>query len=399
MKTAGAHPAAEPSLAAFEDELAERRRRAVELRATGLSFAKIGAEMGVSHETARRWVHDSGVVERCASCGEPMARATSERVCDKCTRPLRRYRKARGMTQLELANRVGCRPNTISELELPTGLCYHPALKLAERIAAVLDADVVDLFPDLQITSAEAGTLLRMTLRDVTRLCTDGELPASREGHWWRLDYAAVLQLAAEREERRRNWISFHAIERKYGVPWWVLRQWQEAGTIDVIVGDRRGTNLVELDKVEAVLAEARRQRRRVRCPYCRKPVKLGRKAHAQCLGALGSRNYWLDPDESAERRRAHGEKMREIVRAAWRSPRRVYQGVLKTRAAKSRWSGRWSPSSGRPRGYTDEQAEKVRQLRTTLTGRRGSIRAIARQLDLTKWQVESILASNCPET
>ena len=53
------------------------------------------------------------------------------------------YRSKRGMTQEELANRVGVRRETISRLEKGQ---YNPSLKLAMDIAAVFSLPVESLF-------------------------------------------------------------------------------------------------------------------------------------------------------------------------------------------------------------------------------------------------------------
>ena len=53
------------------------------------------------------------------------------------------YRRRKGISQQELADRVGCRRETIGKLENGK---YNPSLKLALDVAAVLDASVYDLF-------------------------------------------------------------------------------------------------------------------------------------------------------------------------------------------------------------------------------------------------------------
>jgi hypothetical protein len=76
---------------------------------------------------------------------------------------------------------------------------------------------------------------------------------------------------------------------------------------------------------------------------------------------------------------------------------------------ARQRWRGRWGgrkqpgPGArprGRPRGYTDEQKRRVLELRGLHpspdghNGRPLSLRAIARVVDLSKRQVEGIVAA-----
>ena len=56
---------------------------------------------------------------------------------------MREYRKRAGISQQELADRVGCRRETIGKLEAGK---YNPSLKLAMDVARELDATVYDLF-------------------------------------------------------------------------------------------------------------------------------------------------------------------------------------------------------------------------------------------------------------
>lgn len=53
------------------------------------------------------------------------------------------FRKRKGITQTELAERCGCRRETIGKLEAGK---YNPSLKLAMDVARELDATVYDLF-------------------------------------------------------------------------------------------------------------------------------------------------------------------------------------------------------------------------------------------------------------
>jgi transcriptional regulator with XRE-family HTH domain len=254
----------------------------------------------------------------CERCGRAFQRQTCERICSSCCEPLRRLRQRAKLTQHELAGRVGCRRNAIADLERDR---FHPHLKLAERIAGELGVDVREAFPRLQITKGEAARLLGETGRDVKRLCDEKQLPANCEKSWHRLEYAAVRRLAEEREELRREWISFHAAEREYPLPWWLLRKLEAAGKFgdDVRIGDGRtarlGTRLVRRSRLESVHQELVENHEHVECPYCGKRPELGRQAHAECRGPLGSKQYWVhaDPQTRQDRRRKHSE----VVRAA----------------------------------------------------------------------------------
>ena len=53
------------------------------------------------------------------------------------------YRKGKGLSQQELADRVGCRRETLGKLEKGR---YNPSLKLAMDIADELEVSVYDLF-------------------------------------------------------------------------------------------------------------------------------------------------------------------------------------------------------------------------------------------------------------
>ena len=59
------------------------------------------------------------------------------------TTKMREYRMRKKMSQAELAERVGCRRETIGKLENGK---YNPSLKLALDVARELDASVYDLF-------------------------------------------------------------------------------------------------------------------------------------------------------------------------------------------------------------------------------------------------------------
>lgn len=59
------------------------------------------------------------------------------------TTKMKEYRKRVGITQIELAKRVGCRRETIGKLEAGK---YNPSLRLAMNVAHELDASVYDLF-------------------------------------------------------------------------------------------------------------------------------------------------------------------------------------------------------------------------------------------------------------
>ncbi len=340
---------------------------------------------------------ESGADAVCERCGAPFERRTSERLCPACCAPLRGLRQRAGLTQVELASRVGCSDVAIRQLE--RGL-YHPALALAERIARELSVKVLDVFPQLAVTQAEARRLLQMGSRRVVELCRDGTLPCVADGHWHRIDYAAALRRAAERAELRTAWISFRAAELEYHVPWWLLAILEQAGELNVRRDGRR--RMVRRAELDAVLTELRAKRRHVRCPHCGRWVKLGRLVHARCLGPLGSRAYWIecDPDERQARQRAHGARMRRALRQPTRDVGRWYQNrygrELRGRA-RQRLVGRISGSlGGRKRAAAvdptyEQKAAEARRLRTA--NPRLGTPEIARRTGLSRWQVRRILS------
>lgn len=59
------------------------------------------------------------------------------------TTSIKERRRELGMSQAELAKAVGCRRETIGNLEIGR---YNPSLKLAYDISVVLGASIYDLF-------------------------------------------------------------------------------------------------------------------------------------------------------------------------------------------------------------------------------------------------------------
>ena len=59
------------------------------------------------------------------------------------TTKMREYRKRVGITQIELAKRVGCRRETIGKLEAGK---YNPSLRLAMDVAKELGVSIYDIF-------------------------------------------------------------------------------------------------------------------------------------------------------------------------------------------------------------------------------------------------------------
>ena len=246
------------------------------------------------------------------------------------------FRKKAGPTQVALATRVSCRANTIRELEHDQ---YQPALALAEAMSRELGVDLLTLFPSLKVTKEEAEKVLRIGSRTLKRLCANGQLPCDDDAYWHRIDYAAVLRLETDRERLAQEWISLHAATRETGLPWWVLRQLERAGAFgdDVMIVRAEGGRPVHYVKrltPEAVHRELIANYRRVRCPRCKLPVKLGRTAHARCPGPLGSRAYWkigADAATRAERSSEHSRRVRSGLRRTERTVANVARWYVKS--------------------------------------------------------------------
>jgi DNA-binding XRE family transcriptional regulator len=343
----------------------------------------------------------------CDNCRAALDRRTSERLCENCLAPLRRLRRRAGLTQAELARRVGCRPHTIHELEHDR---YHPALALAQAIAKELSVDVLETFPSLEITKVEAQKFLNKTWRSIDKLCESGELPCDSDGHWHRIPFRAVLEFRQELDEFRHDWISFNAAERESGLPRWILHRLSDEGAfggdVKVVNGESgRPINYVRRSTLEAARQELLANYRRVRCPRCKLPMKLGRKSHARCLGWLAVRAYWkigADAATRADVARKHGERVRNALRGLVK--RRRGRSPERSKSEYVRWFvhrfgrkpsptqlGRWLGFKGRGRPRTQISEAQLAQIKE-LEARGWGRRAIARQVALTEDVVRRVL-------
>jgi transcriptional regulator with XRE-family HTH domain/predicted RNA-binding Zn-ribbon protein involved in translation (DUF1610 family) len=385
------------SVGAAADKVSERDARILELASRGVLAAAIAPQVGCSEMTVRKVLRKHGLDGKttCSQCGSTFKRRTNERVCPECLAPLRRLRAKSGLTAAALARRVGCRANTISELERDL---YQPALALAEALALGLGADVLDTFPSLEITKGEAQRVLGMTSRGVKRLCDSGDLPCDGDGEWHRIPYAAVRRLADERERFRAEWISFHAAEHEYGLPWWVLRRLEREGRfgddVTIIANAKRVTRYVRRDTLAQVRQNLADNHRRNRCPNCGRWVKLGRKAHARCLAHL----YWkigADPAARRERRREHVESVRSARTIA--DAIRWYKNRFSREPSREqigRWSGR--KGGGRPALAAVDPEWEAKALevgRIHQTNPKLGERALAKRTEVSRRQVREMLA------
>ena len=86
---------------------------------------------------------------------------------------IREYRKERGLTLRQLAERAGCTPSYISQLE--KGLTV-PSLSMVGKLAAALNTTVSDLFSELsngENGKDDCGESLHLLIRQGTNLIDD----------------------------------------------------------------------------------------------------------------------------------------------------------------------------------------------------------------------------------
>jgi DNA-binding XRE family transcriptional regulator len=131
----------------------ERRAQAVRLRGQGLTFAQIGARLGITRQAAHALVAGPravGAVEACcAACRAPLAgarRTVGEVLCRACLAGrtevpfglrLRSLRLAAGLTQRELARQAGRPRSSIKDYE--AGRC-RPGRATRRRLTHALGA-------------------------------------------------------------------------------------------------------------------------------------------------------------------------------------------------------------------------------------------------------------------
>jgi transcriptional regulator with XRE-family HTH domain len=133
---------------------AARRQELAALRAQGLSYAEIGRRLGVSRQGVWELLRDCGpevkaLVVPCRACGRdvgtvrPGANPRRDALCLAClARPgvtlgqrLVTYRLVAGLTQAELAVRVGVRFGLVSAYERGE---RRPEARVLRRLAKVL---------------------------------------------------------------------------------------------------------------------------------------------------------------------------------------------------------------------------------------------------------------------
>jgi hypothetical protein len=163
-------------------------------------------------------------------------------------------------------------------------------------------------------------------------------------------------------------------------------------------------THYVERTELERLYAELLAEYRRVRCPNCKLPVKLGRKAHARCLGALGARVYWrpeADAATRAELAQEHSELVRRVLDA--RPPREIADWYWH-RFGSTKKAGQLAKviaeSEGKKVGpaFSAVDAEKARRILKLADEKRPdgkprhSQRAIARLVGVSRGCVENVL-------
>lgn len=110
---------------------AERRRRALDLRAQGLTFEEIGRRLGITHQGARHLVLAAAGQRKagppmCVACAGPLPRGSRARRCPACVvadpaAPFGEWlwaaRIRAGLTQQQLAVRAGLGAGRVHEYE------------------------------------------------------------------------------------------------------------------------------------------------------------------------------------------------------------------------------------------------------------------------------------------
>jgi transcriptional regulator with XRE-family HTH domain len=137
-------------------------RRAAELRAHGHTYAEIGRNLGMTRQGATKLLNSTGSPRvpfaiRCSSCTAAFAQGyhtmklNGDVLCIDCLRSspeasfsqrLKTFRLAAGLSQHELAHRLGVQPLRISVLE--RGL-YTPRWEQLLRLVEILGPELVTL--------------------------------------------------------------------------------------------------------------------------------------------------------------------------------------------------------------------------------------------------------------
>jgi len=310
----------------------------------------------------------------------------------------RMIREAAGLSLRAFGDAIGVSYATVHTWEKGRTPRPEHARRYGEALRALQigGPSVLEVFPGLQITKLETQRLLQLTAKIVRRLCDEGELPFSCDGHWHRVDYAAVLRLAAEREDRRVNWISLSAAEDKYGMPPWLLIRLEKGGKLDVVIPpDNRGTRIVRRSQLEAVRQQLLAEH--VHCPRCRGALKVGRTAHMKCCAPLRSREYWLDPDPETRKLRWRQHSELAPVALSQRSPLRRAKSYY-NRFGSTTMYGKLAKAIAaardkRPGPKPLLSSAEVDEIRTRSAGGQTQ-RQIAQDMNVTRRQVQRVVES-----
>jgi transcriptional regulator with XRE-family HTH domain len=325
--------------------------------------------------------------------------------------PLREARVAMRLTQADLAYWAGCSTTLVSNVERGRQL---PSIDLAERLAAELGVTASDLFGQPNVCACGCGELTLSTYREshyrsgpaATKEHQDALTKYKRSAGLLDADQLAKLVPCAHHTPAKlAPLLEAEGLAERYEGPWAGNRPW----LYKVCAATRLRELFVE-----------RREKGRARTTAAMKKWWADRRACGDLGGTVARRGElrscpcgcgrvrYLRPGEGGKPGHWSQSCHNRDKWARGLSPASELVATFSPRA-RQRWRGRWGgrkqpgPGArprGRPRGYTDEQKRRVLELRGLHpspdghNGRPLSLRAIARVVDLSKRQVEGIVAA-----
>jgi plasmid stabilization system protein ParE len=179
------------------------------------------------------------------------------------------------------------------------------------------------------ISEKAAARILRLLPTSVRALAEAGEL-----GEW--REYEGVREYEREAVERhaayRSRLISMRQACREFALPWWVMAQLVESGTITTWPG-AKGAKLVDPVDLKPLIEP-------VSCSLCGEPAPAGRTQHTDCKRRTpearerARRNisaWWASPESAPFR-----EKIGELPCPECGKPVRLTEPVLRHRVARN---------------------------------------------------------------
>lgn len=174
------------------------------------------------------------------------------------------------------------------------------------------------------LSRSEAAEALGVAAERCVEFARDGLIAARRFGRDWRFDPVDVERLVERRHVLATEYVSFTEIQRRHGIAWAKLLEWEKDGTLQEVERGDNGAHLVRLDELERILSEPPSA-----CPVCDLPLGPGQRFHpGACALAVARDAYWNPPDEEEKRRvrEAQSQRSREwwlSNKEAWQEQRR----------------------------------------------------------------------------